>query len=466
MAISLISSPEPMSLAYNPIYFVFDSTNKAVSGMRYVVDVYLSGTSTKVAELFIAPDPTSGYAVVNLQGIVKNLLSNSLTISNTSTHLIPNMFTTLDIKVGEALETQWNFNTVDANGAYARLNQSPNVAINTYIAGDIIEITSSPANAAIDGIRTVVTRSSYTVTISAAATTSATGGATLFSNGTKVVTRDLYTYTALRVYRGCLSFKDFITYDEDTYKNSTTLLGKFLTTIPRTNFSLSENSTMFINVFGQGLNTTMARVYFENSNGDVFYFNTSATNAYFRAVACGIANLPTLTTSVGTAPLIKDDTTYYKMWTATSGGVITSEVLTINIDRRCKLTDYEILFMDKLGSFIPFSFSLREELSGSVERSRYEKELPSPYTTLDGGTNTFYLRETQKYKLGTNYMTDEMSQLFKELIATPYAYLLIDGSYYLVDILDSSYTEQRQRNKNLIRYDLNVQLANKVNTNG
>jgi hypothetical protein len=68
--------------------------------------------------------------------------------------------------------------------------------------------------------------------------------------------------------------------------------------------------------------------------------------------------------------------------------------------------------------------------------------------------------------LRSNFLTDEMSKYFAELIATPYAYLLLDGSYYAVNILDTSYTIEQQKNKRLIRYDVNVEFANIEPTNG
>jgi hypothetical protein len=470
MAITVTSQPQAMTLSYNDVKFVADSTNKTQSGMRYVVDVYYAGTSNKIAELLIAPDPIDNLCRVNLQSILKNLLSNSLTVGNTSTHTIPNMFVNIDVKFGEALFNFWSFDSVSAgigvNSNKARLVQSPTTTPNTFVAGDIIEVKSSPADNDIDGVRSVLLRTDYTVTINAPDKTSANGGNTTLVNQSKTITRNLATVSGIRVYRGCLPLKDFSAYTANAYTLTTALTGKFLTTIPREGYTCTSNGKVWLNGYSTAANTSLARVYFENDNGDVAYFNTSADTTVFRAIACGIGNLPTLIAETGTLPLIKADTKSYEVWTATSGGTRTSEKIKITVDRRCPITNNELLFMDKLGSFVSFPFTLRDERRGQVEKATYRKMLPDTYATTDAGTSIFNINERKQMTLRSNFLTDEMSKYFAELIATPYAYLLFDNSYYAVNILDNTYTIEQQKNKRLIRYDVNVEFANIEPTNG
>jgi hypothetical protein len=466
MAVSAISTPQQMTFANNPIYFVVDSTNKGLDGFRYVVDIYYTGTSNKIAEMLIAPRPTDGYGEFNINQIVKNLLSQSLTISNTTSHAIPNLFMGVDVKVGEAYVTSWTFNEVEPNGANARLVQDPTSTANSYVTGDQLRVVTSPTNSTVDGLRTVLERTSYTVTINAPANTTATGGLTYFADNTKTVTRDLYTFTNLRVYRGALDRVSFINYDDDDYTVSTSLLGKFLTTIPRGGYTLSANSLCWLNAFASSLSTSGNRVYFENSNGDVFYYASGIGGINFGAFNIAHGNLPTLTTSSGTAPLIKTDTIYYEVWLATSGGVRTSEKIRINLSERCNISDCELLFMDKLGSFVSFPMPLRVEQSGDVQRKVFERALPTTYTSLDGGKEVYNIEEQRRFKLNTQYLNDGESKYFSEVLTSPYVYMLFEGDWQPVIVEDSQYTTIRKANKNLIQYSINVSLANKENTNG
>jgi hypothetical protein len=466
MAITVTAQPINPTFAYNDIRFTLDSTAKTQSGMRYVVDVYYAGTSNKIAELLIAPDPFDNLGRVNLKSILNNLLSNSLTVANNSTHLIPNMFVEVDVKFGEALFTFWDFNNIDPNGSFARLNQSPTTTPNTFVAGDIIEVKSTTTDTDVDGVRTVVSRTDYTVTINAAAKTRATGGNATLVNQSKTIARNLATVSGLKVYRGALPLKDFSALTANTYNLTTTHVGKFLTSAPRDGYYATPNSKVWLNGHSTAANTSLARVYFENDGGDVLYFTTSANTVPFRAIAVGIGNLPTLTVQTGTSPLIKPTTKYYDVYTATSGGTRSSEKFRVYVDNRCGINEYELLFMDKLGSFVSFPFTLRNEVRGNVEKATYRKALPDTYATTDAGTTIYNINERRQMILRSNFLTDGMSKYFSELIATPYAYLLMDGSYYAVNILDTSYTVQEQKNKRLLRYDINIEFANLEPTNG
>ncbi len=55
MAITAIAQPVYFSPAYNPLKFIYDSTNKNEAGFKYVFDIYESGTSNKIAEYRVLP---------------------------------------------------------------------------------------------------------------------------------------------------------------------------------------------------------------------------------------------------------------------------------------------------------------------------------------------------------------------------------------------------------------------------
>jgi hypothetical protein len=63
-------------------------------------------------------------------------------------------------------------------------------------------------------------------------------------------------------------------------------------------------------------------------------------------------------------------------------------------------------------------------------------------------------------------MDDASSLYFQELISSPVAYLKTeDGTYVAVVVTDSSSVEQRQIDKRLIKYTVNVRFANADNIN-
>jgi hypothetical protein len=69
-------------------------------------------------------------------------------------------------------------------------------------------------------------------------------------------------------------------------------------------------------------------------------------------------------------------------------------------------------------------------------------------------------------QLTTNWMDDASSLYFQELITSPVTYLKVDTNVYVaVVITDTSSVEQRQLDKRLIKYTINVRFANNETIN-
>ena len=85
-------------------------------------------------------------------------------------------------------------------------------------------------------------------------------------------------------------------------------------------------------------------------------------------------------------------------------------------------------------------------------------------TTLqlrDAGKTIYNVDLTTELELNTNWMNDEMSVLFEELITSPYTYIKVDGIYYPCIVKETAFEVERQKNKNLIRKTVTVEYGNK-----
>ena len=56
MAITEIAKPFSISPAFNPLRYIYDSTNKSKEGFKYIFDIYEAGTSNKIAERKVSPE--------------------------------------------------------------------------------------------------------------------------------------------------------------------------------------------------------------------------------------------------------------------------------------------------------------------------------------------------------------------------------------------------------------------------
>ena len=150
-------------------------------------------------------------------------------------------------------------------------------------------------------------------------------------------------------------------------------------------------------------------------------------------------------------------------------GLQVSEVYKVIIDYRCKIEDYEIAFMDRMGSILSYSFPLRSKETGNITKEQFKKQVTynetstsysNIYNTYDRGMTTNSVNVTKDLELNTNWMNDGMSVLFEELLTSPYTWIKIDGLYYSCSVNETSFEIQRQKNKRLIRKTVTVKMSN------
>jgi hypothetical protein len=135
-----------------------------------------------------------------------------------------------------------------------------------------------------------------------------------------------------------------------------------------------------------------------------------------------------------------------------------------------------------MGSMSSFAFQLKAYERGEVLRDEYNKDVQGlivsgewKYNPHEYGFNTYFVSATKTLELGTNWMNDEMSQYFEELLTSPQCYMkrvtydcddVVSEPYVPVILTTNNYEVFRQRNKNLIKYTIVVKLANNDNING
>ncbi len=212
---------------YNPLVYGFDSTNKNQIGFRYVIDIYLAGTSTKIFEARVAPRPGDGYGYIDLSKILANYLSYDIDLTNTTSTAITNSYIKYDVKIGEEYQVAWTFtDTTFVAGNKTQLNGT---TAPTYVAGDqiIVNLTNPTYFPTVVGLQTVESVSGNNVIIDLAFVSSPTNpGTVAYADGRKTITRDLLTYSNQVAFNGALSPKEWPNYVASTYQITTTVSGQ------------------------------------------------------------------------------------------------------------------------------------------------------------------------------------------------------------------------------------------------
>lgn len=466
MAITLIAKPEPITPAHNEVKFIYDSTNKNLDGFKYIFDIYDASTN-KIAEYRVLPKVTSGYGEVDLSKLMQSKVDKYYTLANQDQ--ASDLYFEYDVKVGEEYITAVAYTaSLTQNGIYTKIT-----ATHAFQVGDQVVITqTSPGsdNPTLDGLHTVTAITSttdFTVNVLWSEITDATiNGSVAFADNRKTVTRDIATSTGNYVWNGAVKFKDFPTYTDDRYiLNDNAAL--FLTSMPQ-EFTIKEGQDLIMMLLTNGVDT--GNLFFQNSNGDTFEIDLTETGLI---TSVNISTNTGLTTLTGSAPLIKSDTTYYDVYYRNSANAQHSASYRIYIDQRCTINDYEIMFMDRLGSWGSFSFQLRDKLEGQVIKEVYNQDITGivsssqwKYSLNEQGRKVINPRIEETYTLNTNWMDEDMAEYFSELLSSPYTYLNISGTYYACIVQDTAYEKERQRNRNLIRKTVRVMLSVQDRVNG
>jgi hypothetical protein len=203
---------------------------------------------------------------------------------------------------------------------------------------------------------------------------------------------------------------------------------------------------------------------------------------------------------VGTGDLIDNNTEWYEFFFANGATLSQQDSVRyrVYLDRRVLISEYHILFLDRMGSWSSFAFQLKSYERGDVTRELYNQDVAGfingadewTYNTEEFGFRSMNINLTKSFDLNTNWMTQNMATYFEELVTSPQTFLKIvtyvttEDGIPLIDedgcpihipestlyqpciVNNNSYEVFKQRNKNLIKQSISVRLANQDNING
>jgi hypothetical protein len=375
------------------------------------------------------------------------------------------------LKIGEEFVVTYSYtaNLVN-NGGNVQITPT---AAHTFVVGDQIVLNAGVANAPVNGLWTVIAVTGTTnFTINALFSNvvdPTANGSVSYADNRKTVTRDIVTTLNKYVFNGAISWERFRIYDETQFILPD-INARLLTNMPKTGFKITETQDLWVNILNNF--DTTGFMIFGNSDGDIFA-KAITDNALITQVGVGANNLGTLTTLVGTAPLIKPTTTYYQFVYADSSYSDSSLIYTVDLDKRCIIEPFEIAFLDRLGSFGSFAFQLRAYEQGNVNKQTYKQDVTGftdsgmwTYGTDEKGTRVINPTVTKTIQLNTNWLTIEMDNYFQELMTSPETYIKINNVYYACVINETTFEVARQKNKNLIKRSVSITLSNQDAING
>lgn len=149
-----------------------------------------------------------------------------------------------------------------------------------------------------------------------------------------------------------------------------------------------------------------------------------------------------------------------------------SETRSFSICCECqpRYENVEMLFVDRLGSVLPFNFSLnhRRRLN-NIKRDTIRKQIGGyqpgqifgryTYSPAEHSDMAYSTEATQQWDVNTNWMDEETSKYFEEVIATSRAWARVNGKWRAVWITDRVHDIKRKNNQKMINYRLTFQFS-------
>lgn len=477
MAQTTIAQPQDFTPAYNPVRYIIDSTNKNLTGFKYIFDVY--DGATRIGRFKVLPRITDGYGENDFSRFLNSYLGWDFEPTITTDYEATNCLFGYEVKVGEEYLAEFTYtSSLTASGTIVRVNVT-----NTFAIGDqinIAQVDGGTANPLVEGLHSVINASAtwFEINVPWSSVTNATiDGVVTYADNRKIVTYDITTFSK-EVFNGVFTWPEFPSYDYTNY-TLTANTKLWLTNQPRTNFYATLGQDIWLNAKPK----VGKRIIFENNSGEQFYKSVVSSSGIV-GIAVGPNNHGTLTPIGGAVlPLIKDDTTSYNVYYDDSGQK--SVKYRIDIDRRPSIEEVDLVFLDRMGSMSSFAFQLKNYERGEVSREELNQDVPGyvsagqwTYDTKEFGYRTINLNLVKSLELNTNWQTQEMATYFEELVTSPQCFIKYvtyncdDGivvtstEYVPVIVTTNSFEVYKQRNKNLIKQSIVVKLANNNAING
>ena len=150
------------------------------------------------------------------------------------------------------------------------------------------------------------------------------------------------------------------------------------------------------------------------------------------------------------APAVNPSVTYIQVTPLTYGGSVNNIQLFTNWNngsaRRAKFaTIYtqacgrfdpmRLAYINKYGAFDFFNFDLVSKTTFDIERKGYERNYTGGIyeannITVKNINPIYYTKETQKWKIISDYLTDDQAEILRELYSSPLVYMnLVNDNY-------------------------------------
>lgn len=484
---SLTFKVQPVDLVpvYNPVVIVATSSLQTKLNYQLVSNIYCRGSLVTKMKTPVNPE---GFLVVDLHKHIENRISFDFNPGLTGFNIATQSFATYSVTFADEFRENWtftdnSFSPIGATGYVGFVGASGGPKPNFNVGEDIFITQDIPyTNPSYNGVHKIlsITQSAGIWKIITDATfklsTPAEGGFITYPNFQLTTISSTYSIGKKGAFNGVLSFLDFREWDYEDWTGCCD--AKFLTNVPSTGtYELDRTALMFLNVY-QGASNSVGRLRVRTNLG-TFSISNPHTNIS--------TNDQRRLLQVNASPFqfydsgwIDNSTDLMELWWENTSNVKQSITYKFKIVDSCsRYEKIQLVFMDKMGSFIPFNFNLVSRQNKSINKTDYQqfygRYAPASqnwtYNTWDRGRKSLDTVVTDIWTLNSDWVNQDTSNYLMELFESPEVYLVTInpeteelGRTYGVEAINVTVQNIEKKqiiNDQIINYVLTFEKSNK-----
>lgn len=498
MAISLIGKPtNNNNPVYNPLVYFFDSTNKAQPGFRYVAKV-LNENNVFLFEKTIIPAFITGFANLNLNRELSDFINpdfspNFTNLVNSSGFNDSGGYFRFKLDIGEEFFVTWDFFDFEFNGTVPQYNPNnlqsttalattDNSNVPPYQPGDMIFVnftTLTPSKPQLQGVQEVLAVNArpgggwhVALNIGWVGSGPTEGGSTRFSDNRKTRITGLFTSINNEcAFNSVFNTKSFLSYNMNDFLMTGSSGNKDILSQFFSGYKVLRNNEIYINWMCNDVLTNHAtKIEFTSDDGTVTHLNISVNALqWVKRINVGPTRTQWGNVISGAGAIVKPATKTYTFKFLNAANTAVSKTYRVNIDDSCQSgKTVTMVFMDKLGSSLPFNFTMRNVETQTVSRQEYTRYLgilsgnKYTYDLKDGGSEIYDSSFDRTFTLRTGYLTEQESKFFANVIHSPSTMIDIDGDkkFERCNIITNAIEIKQDKWYELKRYEIQVILSN------
>lgn len=495
MALSKIQNPEYITPVYNPINFTLSANTASEENFRYIC--YLTDCNDNLLTTITQPPrPDNILGFFNVQKLCAAYV-DTLKPSKISTRVYINPEQAcFKAKFAESYTRYYTCTSVQIAGSPVNGYdlQFFFVANHGFVVGDIISFSGTGTIGTLynNTWQVVATPSTTTLVVNGfnqgTANSATTASCVLASHQRTTLSAQTNMEYEFWVNNSALGTCDFLDYKLVNYdignnpERPASWYGNYPQPYPIriTNYFDAQFLYGQFQYPSDTPNTIVIRAY--DSNGTTYtYTSPNFSDTFYSGASTFMlpigpknlnttqVNLSWTATPPATFPVVKPTTLRYEV-VLRDGLENSTDTLSFILDDSCsKYTNFELNFLDTYGNYVPINFTLIQRKNVSVQRNTFKKSL-GQVTTSSGG---FYRCDDRgltilnnivqyTYTLQTNWMSEDMSLYFEQLITSPNVFWNYEGtgSFLPVVLTTNAVDVLDKKNSRLIQYSVTMTPSN------